>query len=404
MAIGYGELKSINRSSGRSSVAAAAYRAHERLTDERTGEIFDFTPRQKTAIAESFLIFPDGEKIVDRAALWNISEAAENRKNSTTAREWIGALPKEISNENQRKIAESFARFLTEAHGVACDASIHRNDPENPHLHLLFTTRRFLGGKLGEKTRELDVKGTSSQCVESMREQWQKLTNEALAKAGFSTAIDMRSYSRQGVNKTGERKRTRRQSETQKTAREARRFEREAQFFEKEADDFEKKARRRRDATKNPTVAKNKTPEKSFLGEKAESNKAERCEKQKPWRAGKAQIGRSSSARMTKAKKVPALLKEKFPNVSSVAAFKAVFKNEISGFVGPAAIGQASKATLPPVVSSSTEMGAAAGGVLPPPPGLSPDAYAAWIFAYKKAVSVQASADAEKRQARRLKM
>lgn len=401
MAIGYGELKSINRSSGRSSVAAAAYRAHEKITDERTGEIFDFTPRQRTALAESFLRFPEGEKNIDRSELWNLAEASENRRNSTTAREWIGALPKELSNADQRQIAENFARFLTEAHGVACDASIHRNDPENPHLHLLFTTRRFLGGKLGEKTRELDVKGTSSQCVESMREQWQKITNEVLLKIGLSAAIDMRSYTRQGVQKIGERKRTQRQSEAHKNAREARKFEREAQFMEKEADDFEKKARRRRDATRKPTVAKNKIPEKSFLGEKSESNKTERSEKQ--WRAGKGQFGRSSSARMTKAKKVPALLKEKFPNVSSVAAFKAVFKNEISGFVGPAAIGQASKATLP-TVASSTAMGAAAGGMLPPPPGLSPDAYAAWMFAYKKAVNVQASADAEKRQARRLKM
>ncbi len=399
MAIGYGELKSINRTSGRSSVAAAAYRAHEKITDERTGEIFDFTPRQRTALAESFLLFPEGEKNIERSKLWNIAEASENRKNSSTAREWIGALPKEISNEDQRKIAENFARFLTEAHGVACDASIHRNDPENPHLHLLFTTRRFLGGKLGEKTRELDVKGTSSQCVESMREQWQKLTNEALSKAGFSAAIDMRSYSRQGVQKTGERKRTRRQSEAQKNAREARKLEREARFIEREADDLEKKAIRRRDATKKPTVAINKIREKSFLGEKAESDKTERSEKQ--WRVGKGQFGRSSAVRMTKAKKVPALLKQKFPNVSQVAAFKAVFKNEIRDFSGPAVIGQVCKATLTPAAS---EMGAAAGGMLPPPPGLSPDAYAAWIFAYKKAVSVQASADAEKRQARRLKM
>ena len=38
-----------------------------------------------------------------RQVLWNMAEAAENRKNSTTAREWEIALPAELPPEAQKK-------------------------------------------------------------------------------------------------------------------------------------------------------------------------------------------------------------------------------------------------------------------------------------------------------------
>lgn len=391
MAIGYGELKNINRNTGRSAVAAAAYRAHERMLDERTGEIFDYTPRRKTSPAESFLLFPAGESGLDRPSLWNASEAAENRKNSTTAREWIGALPREIDHAGQRRIAEGFARFLTEAHGVACDGSIHRNDPDNPHLHLLFTTRRFLGGKLGDKTRELDVKGTSSGCVEDMRQAWQSLCNAELRAAGFP-GVDMRSYARQGIERTGQRKRTRQQSEAVKSEKAARRGERFARELEREADDLERKARRRRDASK-PKASKSNSSAPCHWVQKVGN----------PWGAGMATKAPPPAFVSTgKARKMPEAIRARFPYSPPAQIFarlypdiSAAYPSAISGGgVGPASAAAHDRPSMPQT----------AGGMLPPPSGLSPDAYAAWLYAYRRALTVQHSAELEKRERARLRL
>lgn len=412
MAIGYVELKNINRSSGRSAVAAAAYRAHERLTDERTGEIFDFTPRQKTALAESFLLFPDGENGIDRAALWNAAEAAENRKNSTTARELICALPRELDDAQQRQLSERFARFLTEAHGVACDGSIHRNDLDNPHLHLLLTTRRFCDGKLQEKTRELDVKGTSSQCVEAMREQWQKFTNESLKTAGFSESIDMRSYARQGIEKAGEKKRTRRQSEAVKEARAARVLAREARFLERDAEDLECKARRRRKAAtpkaETPAVAKDSSALKKEAGAgrlEAATKAPRRVRKPAfsvagPWGAGELEKGSKApvSVSTSKARKVVSAIAQRFPHARPADIYRQAFPSVVASF-GSGACGMAS-----PAVFETPSDPAAACGMLPPPSGLSPDAYAAWLYAYKRALSVASEAKQEQRERARMKL
>ena len=93
MAIYHLSVSTISRSAGRSATAAAAYRAGEKIIDERTGEIFDY--RRKGGVEYSELILPDDAptSITDRAALWNAAELAEKRINSQVAREFVIALP-----------------------------------------------------------------------------------------------------------------------------------------------------------------------------------------------------------------------------------------------------------------------------------------------------------------------
>ncbi|MCT9171634.1 MobA/MobL family protein, partial [Acinetobacter baumannii] len=52
MAIYHCSTKTVNRSSGRTAVASAAYRAGEKLEDERTGLIHDFTRKDGVAHSE----------------------------------------------------------------------------------------------------------------------------------------------------------------------------------------------------------------------------------------------------------------------------------------------------------------------------------------------------------------
>src|ERR1700742_767426 len=73
--------KHVTRSTGRSAVAAAAYRAGDTLTNEREGRTFDFSNRKGIAHAE--IVLPAGSEAtwaLNRSALWNAAEAAENRK------------------------------------------------------------------------------------------------------------------------------------------------------------------------------------------------------------------------------------------------------------------------------------------------------------------------------------
>lgn len=87
-AIFHVDVSTVSRSQGRSAVAAAAYRAAELLVDARTGLEHDF--RRKQGVVESYIAAPDDcEWIEHRQALWDAAEAAENRKNSTVAREWL---------------------------------------------------------------------------------------------------------------------------------------------------------------------------------------------------------------------------------------------------------------------------------------------------------------------------
>ncbi|MGH7083781.1 MAG: MobA/MobL family protein, partial [Acetobacteraceae bacterium] len=77
MAIYHFSAKVIGRSQGRSAVAAAAYRAAERLHDEKLGREHDYTA--KTGVVHSEVLLPEGapERWRDRGTLWNEVEAAE---------------------------------------------------------------------------------------------------------------------------------------------------------------------------------------------------------------------------------------------------------------------------------------------------------------------------------------
>jgi hypothetical protein len=78
-------VKPVGRASGRSVVAAAAYRSGERLADERTGEVFDY--RARGGVVDTFILTRDGVGAWERARLWNAAERIEPRANGRLATE-----------------------------------------------------------------------------------------------------------------------------------------------------------------------------------------------------------------------------------------------------------------------------------------------------------------------------
>jgi hypothetical protein len=203
MAIYHLSIKTVSRSAGRSATAAAAYRATERITDERTGEIHDYS--RKGGVESSEIILPDNapEWASDRAALWNAAEQAETRKNSTVAREFEIALPADLSAEERRRLATDFAREIVERHGCAADVCIHaqgrEGDNPNHHAHILLTTRSLGADGFTKKTRELDDRKTGE--VDRWRKRFAELQNERLKQAGSEARVDHRSLEAQGIDR-----------------------------------------------------------------------------------------------------------------------------------------------------------------------------------------------------------
>src|ERR1700679_1304263 len=105
MAVYYLNMKTFGRSGGSSAASAAAYRAGERIHDERTGKTYDHSERQDVMHKEIVLPdkFADEEMrwAKDRARLWNTAESAETRKNARVAREYLVALPVELSPQHR---------------------------------------------------------------------------------------------------------------------------------------------------------------------------------------------------------------------------------------------------------------------------------------------------------------
>lgn len=202
MAIMHFAVTAVGRSQGRSATGAAAYRAAEKIKDERTGQVHDYTRKQGVEHRE--LILPAGVAVQGRAEIWNKAEAAEGRKNSTVAREYEVALPAELPAQSRKQLALDFARHLAGRYGVAADVAIHRpgrgGDRRNHHAHILTTTRRISqDGTLGQKTRELDDLKTGE--IRRIREAWAHLANRAMERAGLSERLDPRSLKDQGVER-----------------------------------------------------------------------------------------------------------------------------------------------------------------------------------------------------------
>lgn len=201
MSIFHLTVRSVSRASGRSAVAAAAYRAGERLTNHRDGRIHDFIGKP---VAEAFIIAPDCAPswTQDRGKLWNAAEAAERRKDAKVAREYELALPFELDAPDRRALAFDFAALLVSRYGVAVDVAIHPPDTEgdqrNHHAHLLTTTRTVTPEGLAAKVRQLDLSTTASVEVEHLRAAWAAMINAGLVKAGVADRVDHRSFERQG--------------------------------------------------------------------------------------------------------------------------------------------------------------------------------------------------------------
>ena len=153
MAIYHFSAKIIQRSKGRSAIAAAAYRAASALHDERLGRTFNYL--DKAGVIHSEILLPEGApaRWLDRELLWNEVEQGERRKDSALAREIELSLPRELSQAEAIALVRDFAREQFVSKGMVADINVHWGQSAageaQPHAHIMLTMRRVVPGPDG---------------------------------------------------------------------------------------------------------------------------------------------------------------------------------------------------------------------------------------------------------------
>jgi len=206
MAIYHCSIKIISRGKGQSAVAASAYRAGEKITNEYDGITHDYT--RKGGVAHTEILLPQRapREYANRSVLWNAVEQIEKAKNSQLAREIELALPAELLLEQNIFLVREYVSRCFVSVGMCADVCIHDKNNGNPHAHVMLTMRPFLpDGTWGAKARKVNGKKiptidwNEQTKAEQWRAAWVDAVNAALEQQKMDGRVDHRSYERQGV-------------------------------------------------------------------------------------------------------------------------------------------------------------------------------------------------------------
>jgi hypothetical protein len=204
-------------SGGRSAVAAAAYRAGDRLEDRNTGEEHDYRRRGGIVREDCEVLLPEGSPdwAKERQGLWNGAQDGERnkdgtmRKNARVAREWEVSLPHELNREQRKELGREFAQEVVNRYGVAVQLDFHapgtKGDNRNWHIHVQATSRELGTEGFGQKAkydradRDLKAEGlpNGKAQLNDLRKTWGDMANRALERAGHEERIDHRSLADQ---------------------------------------------------------------------------------------------------------------------------------------------------------------------------------------------------------------
>lgn len=203
MATLFGRMRSISRGAGSSAMTAAAYRSCSQLvriiTDKETGLksdiTYDYSDKKGLVFSRIFasrILFADANNvdipawIFDRQSLWQRIEDVETRVNSELAKEYVLALPKELSIEQNIELLTEFVETSFLSRGMVVDVNYHADNPNNPHAHIMFPMRMLEVNEQGEIDFGAKVREWKSFALLNQIKQEQRIIiNEYYAKNGF---------------------------------------------------------------------------------------------------------------------------------------------------------------------------------------------------------------------------
>lgn len=154
MAIAFIRAKPISRAKGQSAVGCAAYRACEKLNDQLYDKVHDYS--KKSGHIAGGLLLPDGLNLT-REQLWNKVEEAEKRVDGRLAKEFIAAMPKEFSDEENILLTKEIAKALFEERKPDGTVNYYplQWDLHGPHIEALVNEdEEFIFDEKGNKVLE----------------------------------------------------------------------------------------------------------------------------------------------------------------------------------------------------------------------------------------------------------
>ncbi|HIE8662848.1 TPA: MobQ family relaxase, partial [Klebsiella variicola subsp. variicola] len=198
MAIFHLNFKILNRckdGKSKSSLYLSAYNSRQRLTDEKTGLVFNYEKKKEDLLYE-YIILPENApaRFYDRSTLWNEVEKTEKRKDSQLARYFIVALPRELGLIKNKNLLNEYIKKNFIKKGMCADIAIHNDkDNNNPHAHIMLTMRDVSEQGFLNKNREWNDKKN----MEIWRRSWSVLVNKALRENDKTERITHLSFLKQ---------------------------------------------------------------------------------------------------------------------------------------------------------------------------------------------------------------
>jgi Ti-type conjugative transfer relaxase TraA len=216
----------ISRADGRSAVLSAAYRHCAKMAFEAENRTVDYTAK-RNMVHEEFVLPANApqwaramvaENTVAGASeiFWNQVEAFEKRSDAQLSKEYIIALPIELTTEQNIALMRQFVAEHIVAAGMVADWVYH-DDPGNPHVHLMTSLRPLTEDGFGLKRVSLHgengvpLRNRAGKIVYKLwagdkkdflavRQGWLDLQNHHLALAGLDVRVDGRSYAERGID------------------------------------------------------------------------------------------------------------------------------------------------------------------------------------------------------------
>ncbi len=212
----------------RSPLSVAAYIHRTSMTDAKQGAVFNFARDDALVHSEVCLPVNAAPWLVTLMAgcetkeqsqrLWNAVAKAETRHDAQTTREFVIALPVELSVAQNIALMRDYIEQHLTSRGLVVDWAYHA-EPSNPHVHLMHTLRPVIGSGFGKKResvkdesgaprRDKDGKIISYQFIGNrktlvdLRTAWAETASHHLAMAGHDVVLDLRSYAEQGIKLT----------------------------------------------------------------------------------------------------------------------------------------------------------------------------------------------------------
>lgn len=183
--------------------------------------------RKPGMVHEEFVLPPDAPAwartmIADRSvagaaeAFWNRVENFEKRADAQLAKEFILALPVELTTAQNIVLMRAFVAENILARGIVADWVYH-DVPGNPHVHLMTSLRPL--GEDGFGAKKVPVIGKDGAAIRSksgqivyrlwagdkedflaIREAWYNCQNHHLARNGHDVRVDGRSYAERSID------------------------------------------------------------------------------------------------------------------------------------------------------------------------------------------------------------